>query len=336
MIATLALSAGGLGLSSAHRVRSAAHFASWADALSMVRKRHPVIAESMIRHLEVGGVPCFQAARQCREVVAAAGFAVPSWAELSFSPPPAEAEPEPNQPRHSWQQKATRQLETRFVSDVVWPGLTDARRALLRSQHGPLASAALTALPSSRATRIDCLSVCSFAADCIYLSPCLTAPADVAANLTCSAIIAQRARRQGCWGSVGSRLSAQQRKYAGRQAFEWPRTCSCATWTLQLLTHSTAAGWRSWRTVLHCSEEPSSQSTRQWCPLSRRTARPGQGQLITMVLCWRWRDAGRKQPNQSSPGKVAALVLWSSPPKLVGGGTVRRRSSSQLCLARSG
>ena len=58
----------------------------------------------------------------------------------------------------------------------------------------------------------------------------------------------------------------------------------------------------------------------------------GQGQLITMVLCWRWRDAGRKQPALSSPGEVAALVLWSSLPKLVGGGTVRRRSSSQLWL----
>ena len=112
--------------------------------------------------------------------------------------PSTEEEPEPNQPRHSWQQKATRQLETRFVSDVVWPGLTDARRAWLRSQHGPLASAALTALPSSRATRIVSLFGSSFAADSICLSSCLTAPADVAANLTCLASIAQRAQRQGC------------------------------------------------------------------------------------------------------------------------------------------
>ena len=75
----------------------------------MVTKRHPDIVESMMMHLEVGGVPCLQA-----------GLAVPSWAELSMSPPPTEEEPEPNQPLHSWQQKATRQLE-RFVSDVVWP-----------------------------------------------------------------------------------------------------------------------------------------------------------------------------------------------------------------------
>ena len=86
----------------------------------------------------------------------------------------------------------------------------------------------------------------------------------------------------------------------------------------------------SWQTVSHCGEEPSSQLTRQWCPTSQKTAQHIQGQLITMVLCWRWRDAGRKQPTQSSPGKVATLVLWSSLPKLVGGGTARRRSSSQL------
>ena len=72
-------------------------------------------------HLEVGGVPCFQTARECRELAEEAGLAVPSWAELSLPPPFAEEEPEPNQPWHSWQQKATRQLETKFVSDVMWP-----------------------------------------------------------------------------------------------------------------------------------------------------------------------------------------------------------------------
>ena len=37
----------------------------------------------------------------------------------------------------------------------MWPTLTDPNQALLRSQRGSLASAALTALPTSRATRID-------------------------------------------------------------------------------------------------------------------------------------------------------------------------------------
>ena len=85
VIATLALCAGGLGFTSAHRVRRAAHFASWTDSLSMVRKRHPNI-KSMIMHLEVGGVPGLRAARECRELVDKAGLAMPSWAELSVSP----------------------------------------------------------------------------------------------------------------------------------------------------------------------------------------------------------------------------------------------------------
>ena len=153
VIATLALSAGGLGLTSAQRVKGAAHFASWADCLRKGRERHLLIAELMIRHLEEGTAPCFQAVRQCKDSVTAAGLVVPSWTELSLTPPEDLEDPEPNQPRHGWQQKVTRQLEEGFSNHVVWPRLNDSRRALSRSQHGPLASAAL--IPTSRATRID-------------------------------------------------------------------------------------------------------------------------------------------------------------------------------------
>ena len=84
-----------------------------------------------------------------------AGLEIPSWRELAEIPPERVAEPEPNQPKFGWQQKATRKLEQQFVREEVWPELGDPARALLRSQHGPLASAPLTALPTSRATRID-------------------------------------------------------------------------------------------------------------------------------------------------------------------------------------
>ena len=53
-----------------------------------------------------------------------------------------------------WEQ-ASRQMEKKFVSDHLWPRFDNAQRALMRSQCGPLASAALTALPISRATRVD-------------------------------------------------------------------------------------------------------------------------------------------------------------------------------------
>ena len=43
----------------------------------------------------------------------------------------------------------------KFIRDEVWPGLCDTHRALIRSQHGPLASIPFIALPTTKATRID-------------------------------------------------------------------------------------------------------------------------------------------------------------------------------------
>ena len=143
------------GLASAHRVRTAAHFASWADSLTMVSKRHPHIAATMIRNLEVGTSPSFQLVRDCKDEVVVAGLDVPSWNDLSLPRPVEEAELEPNQPEFGWQQQASKQMEKKFVSDHLWPRFDNAQRALMRSQCGPLASASLTALPTSRATRID-------------------------------------------------------------------------------------------------------------------------------------------------------------------------------------
>ena len=68
---------------------------------------------------------------------------------------PREQDPEPSQPKAGWQQRATEKLEQKFVREEVWPVLSDSTRALLRSQHGPLASAPLTALPTSKATRLE-------------------------------------------------------------------------------------------------------------------------------------------------------------------------------------
>ena len=77
-----------------------------------------------------------------------------------------------------WQRMAVRQVEQKFIHEEVWPTLDDPRRALLRSQRGPLASAPLTALPTSRMTRIEAL--CR-RLRCPFTFPC--APADVAAIL---------------------------------------------------------------------------------------------------------------------------------------------------------
>ena len=65
-----------------------------------------------------------------------------------------ENDADPTEPKRGWQYRAFRCLEVQHFRRDVWPTFTDPNQALLRSQRGPLAST-LTALPTSRATRID-------------------------------------------------------------------------------------------------------------------------------------------------------------------------------------
>ena len=89
VLAQLPLSMGGLGLTSAVQTRVAAHWASWADSISMVRKRHPTIADAMIAGIDRGPAPCFQSVRNCEHALAEAGLAIPSWVEMAATPPSA-------------------------------------------------------------------------------------------------------------------------------------------------------------------------------------------------------------------------------------------------------
>ena len=136
------------GLTSASRVRPAAHWSSWADCLRMVKQQHPDLAATMIHELEHGQYPSFTAARECRGAFVEAGLDVPSWDDLS----------ETLAPKFGWQQRATRPLEAQ------WP--------YMRSQHGPLASAPLTASPTSRVVRLTpnhSASSCAHDSICLFL-----------------------------------------------------------------------------------------------------------------------------------------------------------------------
>ena len=63
LIATLPLVLGGVGLRSAARTRQAAFWASWADCLSMIRERHPELADELLLRLEGGAnTPALSAA----------------------------------------------------------------------------------------------------------------------------------------------------------------------------------------------------------------------------------------------------------------------------------
>ena len=141
---------------SASHLRSVHGFHGGGPCCSSLLQRNPRTARLMIRQLEDDDpVSCFITVNQCQRVLMDAGLAVPPWDELAYTQPRREEEPQPSQPKTGWQQRASRKLEAKFLHDSVWPALDDSARALIRSQCGPLASAPLTALPTSKATMLD-------------------------------------------------------------------------------------------------------------------------------------------------------------------------------------
>ena len=67
--ASLPFFQGGLGLISAARIREAAHWASWADCLKMVRQRHPTVADTMIQELAEGPACVLRGRQEVRPVI---------------------------------------------------------------------------------------------------------------------------------------------------------------------------------------------------------------------------------------------------------------------------
>ena len=93
-VGSLPLSLGGLGLRSAVRGRSAAYWSSWADGLHMIRKRHALVADLIIRELSsdqpahhLAGV--VRARNRLEDVgfqrpkLGSVGWWSPPWGELS-------------------------------------------------------------------------------------------------------------------------------------------------------------------------------------------------------------------------------------------------------------
>ena len=147
---------GGLGLRSAVKLRHAAHWASWADAIQMIAERHPEIAGTIIRAIHTEHeAPSVQAIWICQRSVEADGFVCPSWEDLATGEVSAfpEEDEDPNQPRAGWQSKAARKVEARSFARLL-STLMDPQKAL-RSQGGPLSSAPFISMPIDRVSRID-------------------------------------------------------------------------------------------------------------------------------------------------------------------------------------
>ena len=161
--ASLPLALGGLGLRSARRTHRSAYWASWADSLHMVQKRHPGVVGNLLTQLE--GVPVghslTSASAAARSLDGVHGFDIPSWRSLAAGarPPPRDPEDhEPGCPRQGWQHEASSRVEQHFRALDLLPRLTDTEKTMLRSQSGPGAGAFLSTTPANPLTRIDSFS----------------------------------------------------------------------------------------------------------------------------------------------------------------------------------
>ena len=99
------------------------------------------------------------AARESVRCLEGDGFDVPRWEDLGAGlrphMPPME-EGDIYQPKHVWQHLASRCTDTSFVVFTrVAPSLSEAQRAVLRSQRGPLVACPFTCVPMSRLVRFD-------------------------------------------------------------------------------------------------------------------------------------------------------------------------------------
>ena len=155
-VAGLPFSMGGLGLRCAERLSVAAHWASWADCLAMVKARHPDIAQEWVTKLERGG----EGDEALTQVTASEGLLrgmgadLPTWQELADGQRPAPVrEQEPGVFQRGWQRVASKPLDESARENVVTQ-LTRKEQAHLRSQSGPGAGAVFAAVPTCADLRI--------------------------------------------------------------------------------------------------------------------------------------------------------------------------------------
>ncbi|CAK0851576.1 unnamed protein product, partial [Prorocentrum cordatum] len=144
---------------------AAAHDDNLANALAdllelpqeaMLRERCPELTNQIcaaLSELDRGPLPaapgCLQQASRAKEHLSAHGFAAPNWHDLAQGArPPPTHEREHGEWAHGWQFWAARVLENTARQQLL-NASTPPDRALLRSQSGPCAGRAFTALPTT-------------------------------------------------------------------------------------------------------------------------------------------------------------------------------------------
>ena len=146
---------GGLGLFGAALAAPAAYWAGWVDSLAVLAQRAPAAADRYLRDLVRGpaaAAACLREADAAAQQLDAAGWqGRPTWttlADQAVPPPPPLEDSEPGLWRHGWQHPAALALTTSFRERTVFPQLSLATRALVRSQAGAAAGAWLSTIPS--------------------------------------------------------------------------------------------------------------------------------------------------------------------------------------------
>ena len=157
-MASLPFGSGGLSLRNAERLRTTAHWSSWADTLTMFRERHPRVAVHILVSLSQGrGGFHLEAAHESRDRLLRAGVAAPEWGAVDRGQRPGSHPDEEflRFSRTGWQSFASTEIEEVFFGTTVWPRLNPTDRALVRSQRGPMASIRFFTPPVSTASRFD-------------------------------------------------------------------------------------------------------------------------------------------------------------------------------------
>ena len=89
---SLPLWEGGIGLRSARQTAPAAHWASWADALKMIRDRHPAVVDIILDALRRPQESrTIRTVVECAGVLERTGFECPSWEDLAEGRSPGES-----------------------------------------------------------------------------------------------------------------------------------------------------------------------------------------------------------------------------------------------------
>ena len=256
--------------------------------------------------------PTIHAVLSCERTLCDSGFDAPNWEDLAEGASPHQdesQEEEPNQPRHGWQKVASMHLESKFISDALWPTLSAQERALMRSQCGPLSSVAFTAFPTSRLTRFD------FQPFRVLLLRRLHLPLPLSAR-ACRCASSRRlwpppvcmCNFWGCWeeGFPSSCEGLQRGRSQGAHQCDGQGLGPLAS-----RQGRQTGGWRLSPMASRCMGERSWPSTPHLCHHWHETVQ-SSGVPTARTEQFRWKRGGKNAPTRSWQEWVAGPRLSSS------------------------